>query len=244
MNAIFSAQRAGVVVDAVVMADADSGFLQQASHLTGVTWQRGSQRKSVPLLVSPSYAPSFLFDFLPSPIILSHLSFSCHQLHTKAGTLAPACCALCLCTVPNSESLNTCCFHNQQNYGQSLCNPAIKTSARSLQLRPAGGLYLRPRDRNGLLQYLLSLFSADTHTRSMLSTVRHGNVDFRASCFCHKKPIDRGWVCSVCLSIFCERAPECSTCGTAFRAKKAHGRAWAAAAPVLGGKHSAGANGS
>lgn len=43
-----------------------------------------------------------------------------------------------------------------------------------------------------------------------------GNVDFRASCFCHRKVVDVGFVCSVCLSIFCEppEGGECLTCGT------------------------------
>ncbi|KAB5582447.1 transcription factor tfb4 [Coniochaeta sp. 2T2.1] len=42
------------------------------------------------------------------------------------------------------------------------------------------------------------------------------SVDFRAACFCHRKVIDTGFVCSVCLSIFCEvpEGGECLTCGT------------------------------
>ena len=28
-------------------------------------------------------------------------------------------------------------------------------------------------------------------------------VDFRAACFCHKRIIDMGYVCSVCLSSMC-----------------------------------------
>ncbi|KAL1879989.1 hypothetical protein VTK73DRAFT_6379 [Phialemonium thermophilum] len=40
-------------------------------------------------------------------------------------------------------------------------------------------------------------------------------VDFRAACFCHRNVVDTGFVCSVCLSIFCEPPPgaECLTCG-------------------------------
>lgn len=39
-------------------------------------------------------------------------------------------------------------------------------------------------------------------------------VDFRAACFCHRKVVDTGFVCSVCLSIFCEvpKDGECLTC--------------------------------
>jgi transcription initiation factor TFIIH subunit 3 len=41
-------------------------------------------------------------------------------------------------------------------------------------------------------------------------------VDFRAACFCHRRVVDQGYVCSICLSIFCEVPPDatCLTCGT------------------------------
>lgn len=41
------------------------------------------------------------------------------------------------------------------------------------------------------------------------------SVDFRAACFCHRRVIDSGFVCSICLSIFCEvpQDAECLTCG-------------------------------
>lgn len=80
------------------------------------------------------------------------------------------------------------------------------------------GLYLRPKRPGALLQYLLTVFSADTHTRTFMQMPKLTGVDFRASCFCHKKTIDMGYVCSVCLSIFCQKLSECSTCGTPFNA--------------------------
>jgi len=84
-----------------------------------------------------------------------------------------------------------------------------------------GGLYLRPSCPEALLQYLLTVFSGDTYTRGFLQMPTMTGVDFRASCFCHKKTIDIGFVCSVCLSIFCQKLPECSTCGTDFEAPAA-----------------------
>ncbi|KAE8243709.1 hypothetical protein A4X13_0g6980, partial [Tilletia indica] len=42
------------------------------------------------------------------------------------------------------------------------------------------------------------------------------SVDFRAACFCHRKVVDVGFVCSVCLSIFCELRKECLICGSHF----------------------------
>ncbi|KAK0747702.1 transcription factor Tfb4-domain-containing protein [Apiosordaria backusii] len=48
-----------------------------------------------------------------------------------------------------------------------------------------------------------------------LFTPAADSVDFRAACFCHRNVVDTGFVCSICLSIFCEPPPdaECLTCG-------------------------------
>ncbi|XP_042408191.1 general transcription and DNA repair factor IIH subunit TFB4-like isoform X1 [Zingiber officinale] len=79
-----------------------------------------------------------------------------------------------------------------------------------------GGVYLKPQHLDGLFQYLSSVFATDLQSRSFLQLPRPAGVDFRASCFCHKKTIDMGYVCSVCLSIFCKRHKKCSTCGSDF----------------------------
>eukprot|EP00884_Botryococcus_braunii_P000069 jgi/Botrbrau1/10062/Bobra.0355s0018.1 len=83
-----------------------------------------------------------------------------------------------------------------------------------------GGWYLRPKDPGALLQYLLTVFLADTETRKLLKLPGEESIDFRASCFCHKKAIELGYVCSVCLSVFCQSLPECSTCGTTFTSSR------------------------
>jgi transcription initiation factor TFIIH subunit 3 len=86
-----------------------------------------------------------------------------------------------------------------------------------------GGVYLRPARPGALLQYLLSVFAADACSRAALRLPTPRGVDFRASCFCHKRAVDVGFVCSVCLSIFCTVCAECSTCGTPFEAVKRTG---------------------
>jgi transcription initiation factor TFIIH subunit 3 len=78
------------------------------------------------------------------------------------------------------------------------------------------GIYLRPKLQEGLLQYLLSTYITDTYSRAFVPLPRLFEVDYRASCFCHKKVLDQGYVCSVCLSIFCEAKDKCSTCGAEF----------------------------
>lgn len=85
-----------------------------------------------------------------------------------------------------------------------------------------GGIYLKPQ-QPGLFQYLAMVFATDLHTRRFLQLPRPTGVDFRASCFCHKKTIDMGYVCSVCLSIFCEHSKKCSTCEATFNQKPSSG---------------------
>lgn len=92
-----------------------------------------------------------------------------------------------------------------------------------------GGLYMRATEAAGMLEYLLGAFSADTATRESLSISGSSQVvDLRASCFCHKQVIDQGYICSVCLSIFCKanmKATKCLTCGAPFKQKGAEGTA-------------------
>ncbi|EWC47883.1 hypothetical protein DRE_02765 [Drechslerella stenobrocha 248] len=77
-----------------------------------------------------------------------------------------------------------------------------------------GGVYMEPEAPKGLMQYLMMGFLPDHVARQSLILPTKVDVDFRAACFCHKKVLDIGFVCSICLSIFCE-PPEgavCSTC--------------------------------
>ncbi|MCJ1246438.1 RNA polymerase II transcription factor B subunit 4 [Trapelia coarctata] len=76
-----------------------------------------------------------------------------------------------------------------------------------------------PPPAHGLLPTLLLAFLPDATARTHLIAPTQASVDFRAACFCHRKIVDVGFVCSICLSIFCE-PPEgalCLTCGTHLR---------------------------
>ncbi|KAJ2399986.1 RNA polymerase II transcription factor B subunit 4 [Coemansia sp. RSA 2530] len=81
-----------------------------------------------------------------------------------------------------------------------------------------GGNYLKVDTAGGesMLQTLMFTCLADHYTREVLAAPTNETIDFRATCFCHKRVVDIGYVCSVCLSIFCEMAPVCSTCQTKF----------------------------
>lgn len=80
-----------------------------------------------------------------------------------------------------------------------------------------GGIYLRIPETTALLQYLLFVFLSDQNARKMLEMPAPKQVDYRAACFCHRQLVDVGFVCSVCLSIFCQFTPICQTCQTHFK---------------------------
>jgi transcription initiation factor TFIIH subunit 3 len=71
-------------------------------------------------------------------------------------------------------------------------------------------------DASTLLQNLLLFSSADVSSRKILQVPKQRGIDFRASCFCHKQPLEAGYVCSVCLSVYCEERSRCQTCDAAF----------------------------
>jgi len=82
-----------------------------------------------------------------------------------------------------------------------------------------GGSYIFLERPDALLQYLTMSFLPPPSIRQLLSVPTQEKIDFRAACFCHKRIIDIGFVCSVCLSIFCQPVPVCSTCRTKFPIK-------------------------
>jgi len=80
-----------------------------------------------------------------------------------------------------------------------------------------GGIYLNIPQLAGLLQYLLWAYLPDRQPREKMVLPPPVQVDYRAACFCHRNLVEIGYVCSVCLSIFCTFSPICSTCQTVFK---------------------------
>lgn len=78
------------------------------------------------------------------------------------------------------------------------------------------GMYQTIQKGDSLLQTLMMLFLPDQQVRKDLNLPTPANVDFRAACFCHKRVLDSGFVCTVCLSIFCQALPKCLTCDSVF----------------------------
>ncbi|OBZ67995.1 RNA polymerase II transcription factor B subunit 4 [Grifola frondosa] len=82
-----------------------------------------------------------------------------------------------------------------------------------------GGSYIHIERPEALLQYMMMSFLPPLGIRQLLSVPTQDRIDFRAACFCHKNIVEIGFVCSVCLSIFCQPVPVCSTCRTKFPIK-------------------------
>ena len=80
------------------------------------------------------------------------------------------------------------------------------------------GLYVES-DQN-FSAHLLGQFTAHPSTRSALSRPPQKLVDTRASCFCHGEPVDQGFVCSICLAIYCAFLPVCGICSSKFEFEK------------------------
>lgn len=78
------------------------------------------------------------------------------------------------------------------------------------------GIYLKFSNPEKLLLSLFFDFLPDNSHRLALKQPQRKCIDFRAACFCHKQVVDIGYVCSVCLSIFCKPVTVCPTCHTSF----------------------------
>lgn len=55
-----------------------------------------------------------------------------------------------------------------------------------------------------LTEHLLTVYLPDADTRKLLRLPPQAAIILQAACFCCGKLRDRGWVCSVCLSVWCK----------------------------------------
>lgn len=62
------------------------------------------------------------------------------------------------------------------------------------------GHYCRLETLDGLLQVLMTVYLPSRSIRQLLMFPAEDDVDYRAACFCHRRVVDVGYICSVCLS--------------------------------------------
>lgn len=163
-------------------------------------------------------------DGIASSLLSGSLSMAlCYiQRVFRSGALHPQPRILCLHGSPDGPSQYVAIMNAIFSAQHSMvpidsCVIGAKNSAFLQQASYiTGGVYLKPPQLDGLFQYLSTVFATDLHSRSFLQLPKPVGVDFRASCFCHKNTIDMGYICSVCLSIYCKHHKKCSTCGSIF----------------------------
>ncbi|XP_056602240.1 general transcription factor IIH subunit 3 [Triplophysa dalaica] len=121
------------------------------------------------------------------------------------------------CTLQYMNFMNVVFAAQKKNVLMDACMLDMDSGLLQQACDITGGLYLKIPQKIALAQYLLWVFLPDADQRSHLLLPPPVHVDYRAACFCHRNLIEIGYVCSVCLSIFCNFSPICTTCETAFK---------------------------
>lgn len=90
------------------------------------------------------------------------------------------------------------------------------TSGTYFRLSDADGKESTTDMRSSLVQTLLTTYLPSRSMRGSMNLPTLEEIDFRAACFCHRRIVDIGYICSVCLSLFCQPRPFCLTCRSKF----------------------------
>lgn len=78
------------------------------------------------------------------------------------------------------------------------------------------GYHAQVQSLSELLKLIVTVLLVDSPHRNLLKMPRLATVDHRATCFCHQRFISVGYVCSVCLAVFCEPCETCKVCSVEF----------------------------
>ncbi|KAJ3303760.1 RNA polymerase II transcription factor B subunit 4 [Kappamyces sp. JEL0829] len=81
------------------------------------------------------------------------------------------------------------------------------------------GIHHEIKDPKLLVHSLLHIYLANREMRDVMALSKNDKIDFRATCFCHGHNVDMGFVCSVCLSIYCKVSETCPTCSSPIYAR-------------------------
>lgn len=79
-----------------------------------------------------------------------------------------------------------------------------------------GGRYIRVYKVGSMLEHLFWCLTPSPEERPRYVLPPKLRISPPAACFCHRKVLGSqiGYVCSVCVSIFCSFLPYCSTCNS------------------------------
>ena len=177
------------------------------------------------LAAYPSPSPS------SPPLLSGALSLAlCHINRVKRSYPKARARVLCLTVSPDS-SASYIATMNSIFSAHKLSVPIdslVLATTHSLFLQQAAsltsGLYLHlPSPTASLLQHLMLTFLPDVGSRAHLLLSHPTAVDYRATCFCHRRVVEQAMVCPVCLAIYCKATPTCGMCKSAFMAQHVRG---------------------
>ncbi|KAF7490896.1 General transcription factor IIH subunit 3 [Sarcoptes scabiei] len=77
-----------------------------------------------------------------------------------------------------------------------------------------GGRFIRIHKVGSILEHLFWCLTPSANERPQYVLPPKHQITPPAACCCHRKILDLGFVCSVCLSIYCQFSPFCSTCNS------------------------------
>ena len=102
------------------------------------------------------------------------------------------------------------CIFSAERHGVLVDAVSVAPTPSALMKQAAhltGGAFLHvaPAKLAQLLPSALAAFAADAKCRVDLNLPFLEEADFRVACFCCAPPatLDRGWVCTTCLSVYC-----------------------------------------
>jgi transcription initiation factor TFIIH subunit 3 len=149
------------------------------------------------LLLSVSPSTDIAHQYIP----IMNCIFACQRLSIPVD--------ICQIPLPNTSATSTVFLQQAADATKGIYIPIRLESSSSDTRSKTMSLIL--------LQYLLTAFlPSPQSSRLHLILPTSISVDFRAACFCHRNVVDIGFVCSICLSIFCAPPPDgdCLTCST------------------------------
>lgn len=95
--------------------------------------------------------------------------------------------------------------------GSHLSSPLLQVAS-----EVTGGFHTAVRTHSELVRLMMSTLLVDVPHRFELKMPKLALVDHRATCFCHQRFVSIGYVCSVCLAVFCQPSEQCKVCGIEF----------------------------
>ncbi|XP_050422202.1 general transcription factor IIH subunit 3 [Adelges cooleyi] len=115
--------------------------------------------------------------------------------------------------------MNTFFTAQKQNVAIDACSLTHDVTLLKQACYITEGSYFRMPKLEGLLLYLQWIFLTEPSSRKKLVIPLAPQLDFRPFCFCHGNLTAIGFVCSLCLTIYCKISPICTTCEAVFKVR-------------------------